>query len=163
MTPRRTSRRLIRASRRAHHDPSVDPAKTCRSFSPTPRPTQEASYGSPQRHMTRSPAAVSAQDRLLPTSLISPTAGRADIADLVAGHLPMANHQCDRPLGELLRTARFRDPRGDLAGALAGVSDSPDASRKAAGHDRAAVSPGCFLPAKTPPASIEQVYQPRKK
>jgi tripartite-type tricarboxylate transporter receptor subunit TctC len=85
------------------------------------------------------------------------------IADLVAGQIPMATINVTGQLVELHRTGKIRILAVTSPERLAGVPDIPTAVEEGMPGMIAQLFTGLFLPAKTPQAIIDQVYQASQK
>jgi len=85
------------------------------------------------------------------------------IADLVAGQIPMATINVTGQLVELHRTGKIRILAVTSPERLKGVPDIPTAVEEGMPGMIAQLFTGLFLPAKTPPAIIDQVYQASQK
>lgn len=85
------------------------------------------------------------------------------IADLVAGQISMATINVTGQLVELHRTGKIRILAVTAPERLKGVRDIPTAVEEGMPGMIAQLFTGLFLPARTPPAIIDQVYQASQK
>ncbi len=85
------------------------------------------------------------------------------IADLVAGQIPMATINVTGQLLELHRTGKIRILAVTSPERLKGVPDIPTAVEEGLPGMVAQLFTGLFLPARTPRAIVEQVYQASQK
>jgi len=85
------------------------------------------------------------------------------IADLVAGQIPMATINVTGQLLELHRTGKIRILAVTSPERLKGVPDIPTAVEEGLPGMVAQLFTGLFLPARTPRAIVDQVYQASQK
>jgi tripartite-type tricarboxylate transporter receptor subunit TctC len=85
------------------------------------------------------------------------------IADLVAGQIPMATINVTGQLVELHRTGKIRILAVTAPERLKGVPEIPTAIEEGMPGMVAQLFTGLFLPARTPRAIVEQVYQASQK
>ena len=86
-----------------------------------------------------------------------------DPLDLVAGQIPMATINVTGQLLELHRTGKIRILAVTSPERLKGVPDIPTAVEEGMPGMVAQLFTGLFLPARTPRAIVEQVYQASQK
>jgi len=92
-----------------------------------------------------------------------PYRGRASIADLVAGQIPMATINLTGQTVELHRTGKIRILAVTSPERLKGVPTFRPRSKPAMPGMIAQLFTGLFLPARTPKQIIDQVYQASQK
>ena len=85
------------------------------------------------------------------------------ISDLVSGHIPMATINVTGQLLDLHRAAKIRILAVTSPHRLRGASDIPTAIEAGLPGMVAQLATGLFVPAGTPPAIIDQIYQASHK
>jgi tripartite-type tricarboxylate transporter receptor subunit TctC len=85
------------------------------------------------------------------------------IADLVAGHIPMATINVTGPLLDLHRAGKIRILAVTSPQRLRGAPDIPTAVESGMPNMVAQLFMGVFVPIKTPKAIVDQVYQASQK